>query len=501
MAEKNRQEKLKEITNGIADGIKSVFTSEKFKDYLKTMSKFHKYSVNNITLIFMQRPDASRVAGYRDWGRKFGRHVKAGEKGIKIIAPTPVKKKQEKIYPDTNLPMRDRDGNIIMDEQETIIPFYKIVTVFDVSQTEGKPLPSLASDLTGDVQEYEIFIEALRRSSPVPITFEPMAETTDGYFRPSEQRIAIREGMSQVQTVSAAIHEIAHSKLHNNNIQQSEPLKDGEKKPPKDKRTMETEAEAVSYTVCQYFSIETGENSFGYLASWARNKELPELRASLTTIRAASNELINDIDRHFAEICEEKGKSDIELETEISHQIPSEGESVHLDSLEHQDERETAFLNQSGDYFAIYQLKDGDETRDIRFEPLDYVKAVGQAVDRSNYNLVYTSMLTDAHDLDSTLNKIYDQFNINQPLDYQGRSVSMSDIIALKLAGVISCHYVDRYGFSQVSDFLPLNLGTAVHHEKRQEKTYKENPSVMRQIKQKAKAESQKPKRKRSMER
>ncbi len=173
--------------------------------------------------------------------------------------------------------MRDKDGNII-EEQETVIPFYKIVTVFDVSQTEGKPLPSLASDLTGNVQQYEIFIEALRRSSPVPITFEPMEENKDGYFRPSEQRIAIREGMSQVQTVCTAVHEI-----------------------------METEAEAVSYTVCQYFSIETGENSFGYLASWAKDKELPELKASLTTIRKAASELISDIDRHFAEICKEKG--------------------------------------------------------------------------------------------------------------------------------------------------------------------------------------------------
>jgi len=271
---------------------------------------------------------------------------------------------------------------------------------------------------------------------------------------------------------------------------------------------METEAEAVSYTVCQYFSIETGENSFGYLASWARNKELPELKTSLTTIRAAANELINDIDRHFAEICEEKGidlsdahKGEIEQEAEVSHPISSEGESAHLESLEHQDEREIAFLNQSGDCFAIYQLKDGDETRDIRFETLDYIKAAGQAVARSNYDLVYTGMLTNAHDLNSTLNKIYEQFNIHQPLDYQGRSVSMSDIIALKLGGVVSCHYVDRYGFSQVSDFMPLNLETAVHHEKRQEKTYKEKPSAIRQLKPKAKAESKKPKRKRGMER
>jgi len=484
MAEKTRQEKLKEITDGIADGIKSVFTSGKFKDYLKTMSKFHKYSVNNITLIFMQRPDSTLVSGYRDWERKFGRHVKAGEKGIKIIAPTPVKRRQEKLDPYTNLPMRDQDGNIIMDDKETIIPFYKIVTVFDVSQTEGEPLPSLASDLTGDVQKYEIFLEALQRSSPVPITFEPMAETMDGYFRPSEQRIAIREGMSQVQTVSAAIHEIAHSKLHNN-IQQSEPSQDGEKKPPKDKRTMETEAEAVSYTVCQYYSIETGENSFGYLASWAKNKELPELKASLTTIRAAANELINDIDCNFAEICKEKG---IDL-------------SEHLDSVENQDERETAFLNQSDDCFAIYQLKDGDETRDIRFEPLDYVKAAGQTVDRSNYNLVYTGMLTNAHDLDATLNKIYEQFNINRPSDYQGRNVSISDIIALKLAGEISYHYVDRYGFSPVSDFMPPDMRTAVHREKRQEQTTKKKPSVLKQLNQKAKTESKKTKRKRGMER
>ncbi len=327
MAEKTRNEKLKEITDGIADGIKSVFTSDKFAEYLKTMSKFHNYSLNNITLIHMQRPDATLVSGFQDWKRKFGRHVNAGEKEIKIIAPIPVKKKREKLDPDTKLPMRDKDGKII-EEQETIIPFYKIVTVFDVSQTEGKPLPSLASDLTGNVQQYEIFMEALRRSSSVPITFEPMDENKDGYFRPSEQRIAIREGMSQVQTVCATVHEIAHSKLHNNK-QQPEPSKDGKKEPPKDRSTMETEAEAVSYTVCQYFSIETGENSFGYLASWAKDKELPELKASLTTIRKASSELINDIEHHFTEICNEKG---IDLsathEEAISEQdIPDEHES------------------------------------------------------------------------------------------------------------------------------------------------------------------------------
>lgn len=214
---KSNKERLKEITDSIETGIKELFSSDKFKQYLQTMSRFHRYSVNNQMLIYMQKPNATHVAGFNKWRDQFGRNVKKGERGIKIIAPTPYKKKveQEKLDPDTKLPLLDDTGKPIMEEKEIEIPMYRVVSVFDVSQTFGKPLPQLASDLTGNVQNYEAFLEAIKRSCAVPISFEPLANNLDGYFSLSEQRIAIREGMSEVQTVSALLHEIAHSKLHN----------------------------------------------------------------------------------------------------------------------------------------------------------------------------------------------------------------------------------------------------------------------------------------------
>ena len=218
MAEKqSSRDRLKEITASIEDGIKELFQSESYAQYLQTMSRFHHYSVNNQVLIHMQKPDATLVAGFNKWKNQFGRNVIKGEHGIKIIAPTPVKKKieQEKLDPDTQLPMLDADGKIITEEKTIQIPMYKPVTVFDVSQTEGKPLPQLAHDLSGNVANYDVFMEALRRSSPVPISIEVMRGGMDGYFDLEHQDIAIRKGMSEVQTVSAVIHEMAHALLHN----------------------------------------------------------------------------------------------------------------------------------------------------------------------------------------------------------------------------------------------------------------------------------------------
>lgn len=218
MAEKqSNKDRLKEITDGIEQGIRELFDSDQYRRYLSTMSRFHRYSLNNVMLIHMQRPDATLVAGFNKWRDQFGRNVKKGEKGIKIIAPTPFKKKVEKVKldPDTQAPMLDRDGNAIMEEKEIQIPLFKVVSVFDVSQTEGKPLPELVSNLNGSVQQYEIFMEALRRSSPVPMEIKPISRDSDGFFSLTDQSITIRAGMSEVQTVCAAIHEIAHSKLHN----------------------------------------------------------------------------------------------------------------------------------------------------------------------------------------------------------------------------------------------------------------------------------------------
>ena len=411
MAENEKQtnkERLKDITDSIERGIQDLFQSDKYAQYLRTMSRFHKYSVNNTMLIYMQKPDATLVAGFNKWRDQFERNVMKGEKGIKIIAPTPFKKKieQEKRDPDTNLPMLDADGKVIIEEKEIKIPMFKPVTVFDVSQTDGKPLPQLASDLTGNVQTYEVFMEALRRASPVPIEIIPIRDGSDGYFSLDNQKISIREGMSEVQTVSAVVHEIGHAKLHNQkkieepkdatkyqeveifdipalfsngrvtpadipegmycydlrgsdddpgmpvmvenhvvvnhagSIITAKPLDLGEdgrlaltedeglnfvggeisayrffNEQRKDRHTEEVEAESISFAVCAYYGIETGENSFGYIATWSKDKELKELRASLETINSTSSELITDIDRHYADIMKER-ESEMAIETE-----------------------------------------------------------------------------------------------------------------------------------------------------------------------------------------
>ena len=314
MAEKQTsKDRMREIVDSIENGIKELFESDKYRKYLATMSRFHRYSVNNTMLIYMQRPDATHVAGFNKWRDQFGRNVLKGEKGIRIIAPTPYKKKVEEIKtdPETNAPVLDADGKAIIEEKEIRIPMFKVVSVFDVSQTAGKPLPQLAADLSGNVQQYEVFMEALRRASPVPIEIKPVAHDTDGFFSIKEQRITIRAGMSEVQTVCAAVHEIAHAKLHDYE-HMTELADDGETilvPGEKSRNTEEVEAESISYAVCQYYGIETGENSFGYIATWSKGKELKELRASLETINKTASELITDIDRHFAEICKERGIS------------------------------------------------------------------------------------------------------------------------------------------------------------------------------------------------
>ena len=314
MAEKkpSNRERIKEIVTGIEANIQDLFQSDKFADYLRTMSRFHNYSYNNTILIHMQMPSATHVAGFNKWKNQFGRHVKKGERGLTVIAPTPFKKRVEemKLDPDTRAPVLDSDGNIVMEEREIKIPLFRPVKVFDVSQTEGRPLPSLVSPLTGDVQQYEAFMEALRRTSPVPMQFKPLREGLDGFFNLKDQTITIREDMSQVQTVCAAVHEITHAMLHNREKERLSAVagtEQAEKIKPKDRNTEEVEAESVSYTVCQYYGIETSSNSLGYIATWSKDKTLPELKSSLETISKTANILITSIDRHFQEICKERG--------------------------------------------------------------------------------------------------------------------------------------------------------------------------------------------------
>ena len=641
------RERLREITDGIEQGIKELFESEKYMRYLSVMSRFHRYSVNNTMLIYMQKPDATLVAGFNKWKNQFERHVKKGEHGITIIAPTPYKKKIEEMKrdPDTHAPILDADGKAVMEEKEIEIPMFRPVKVFDVSQTDGKPLPELSSSLSGTVPHYEAFLEALRRSAPVPIEFEPMAANTDGYFSPDQQRIAIREGMSEVQTVSATVHEIAHSKLHNRQKMQ-ETAAAGDNAPdqpkPKDRRTEEVEAESISYAVCQYFGIQTGENSFGYIASWSKGKELKELRASLETINKTSCELINNIERHYKEICKERGidltakqepeQADIpqealfllndatylhiqpcdtgwdytlydqesmkeldggqldapklsrsaavrqiceglelenpsvqdaplsmietlqdaacqQMQEQVSQQtaeatatqlpdaqeqsldeypMPDSEVSVsdmqeygyfydgmlpvtreraleldaagltvyvlhedntesmvfdteeimehgglfgveheeweqspqfHEKVLERQDrqlEREQAFLSHEGCCFAIYQVS-RDDPQNVRFMNLDWLQSHNLAVDRSNYDLIYTAPLNGSGSTMEQLETLYEQFNLKKPVDFHSPSLSVSDIVAIKQDGKVSCHYCDSVGFTEIPGFLPDN--------------------------------------------
>ena len=629
MAENEKQtnkERLKDITDSIERGIQDLFQSDKYAEYLRTMSRFHKYSVNNTMLIYMQKPDATLVAGFNKWRDQFERNVMKGEKGIKIIAPTPFKKKieQEKRDPDTNLPMLDADGKVITEEKEIKIPMFKPVTVFDVSQTDGKPLPQLASDLSGNVQNYEVFMEALRRSAPVPIEILP-----------------IREGMSEVQTVSAVVHEIAHSKLHNQKkieepkdapkyqeveifdvpalfsdgrisladlpeglyrydlrgsdddpgmpvtveqnvtvnhagaIITAKPLDLGEdgcltltedgglnfvggeismqrffNEQRKDRNTEEVEAESISFAVCAYYGIATGENSFGYIATWSKDKELKELRASLETINKTSSELITDIDRNYAEIMKER-EAEMAIETDESNsktaedsideitrkvqeeepvQAPDNGympdPSMSIEAMnaygytdsdmlplskeralelferdvpiymlyegnteamafEAEDivlfsgcfgitredwdavkdevppmdlelikqKRERAFLDSPSDAYAIYQLKSDDSTADIRFMNSEYLQKKGIEPQYENYELVYTGALTKDGSQIEKLEDLYRIFNVEHPQDFIGHSLSVSDIVALKQAGVVSYHYVDSIGYKELINF------------------------------------------------
>ena len=293
-------EKLKEITDRLEQGITELFDSERYKEYLRVMSKFHNYSFNNTLLIAMQKPDASLVAGFSAWKNNFERNVMKGQKGIKIIAPSPFKVKQEmqKIDPHTQKPVIGKDGKPVTEEKEITIPAYKVVTVFDVSQTEGKELPDIAVDeLTGDVDRYKDFFAALEKTSPVPIAFEKIEGGSHGYYHLADKRIALNEGMSELQTLKTAIHEIAHAKLHD--IDLNAP-KDGQ--PRVDRNTREVEAESVAYTVCQHYGLDTSDYSFGYVAGWSSGRELSELKSSLETIRSAAAEIINSIDENLAEL-------------------------------------------------------------------------------------------------------------------------------------------------------------------------------------------------------
>lgn len=632
MAEKqNHNERLKEITDSIETGIMELFESDKYKSYLQTMSRFHKYSLNNTMLISMQKPNSTLVAGFNKWRDGFSRYVKKSEKGIKIIAPTPykIKEEREKLDPQTKVPILDASGKVQTEKVEIQIPMFRVVSVFDVSQTDGEPLPTLASDLTGDVAAFEVFMEAIKRTAPVPIEMKPLPEDSDGYYHTEEKRIAIREGMSEVQTVSATIHEVAHSLLHNRKMEkelQAQQSENPKSIKPKDRNTEEVEAESISFAVCNYYGIQTAENSLGYIAAWSKGKELAELRASLETINKTSSELISGIDKHFAEIVKERG-IDLTAETPVMEQAPDpnkghiteDGYNIEVDGhigtwyvidtevidstkyflleheehgdgaacvivdsdgklilddvwngfddlqdyfdsntpvvetekaslpeppieehsypmpdpevsiadrnaygytsdellplsqeravelfeqdltvyllyednteamafdredidnhsglfgiektdwlamQEHEEEKdngklssemsEQLFMERTDDAFAIYELKDGEELRDFRFEGLDWIKSKGLTVERDNYNFIYSEPFTKYAPQRDRLDEIWERFNNDHPADFQGHSLSVSDIVAIRQSGVVTYHYCDSFDFVELPKF------------------------------------------------
>ena len=489
-------EKLKEITDRLEQGITELFESERYKEYLRVMSKFHNYSFNNTLLIAMQKPDASLVAGFSAWKNNFGRNVMKGQKGIKIIAPSPYKVKQEmkKIDPHTQQPIIGKDGKPVTEEKEITIPAYKVVSVFDVSQTEGKELPDIAVDeLTGDVERYRDFFAALEKTSPVPIGFEQILGSSHGYYHLEDKRIAIQEGMSELQTLKTAIHEIAHAKLHDIDLNAPE----NEQQPRATQRTREVEAESVAYTVCQHYGLDTSDYSFGYVAGWSSGRELSELKSSLETIRSAAAEIINSIDGHIAELQKEQAQDaprDKAAMPEYIYKIeanprttgdndrfflqaylPQEngrakiGDVLYIGSLAKcrelmgglnageltQGEVKELYAKAQEaeadkDTFSIYQLKQGDETRDFRFEPYDRLQAAGNVVDKTNYELVYSAELTPG----TSLEDIYTRFNIDHPKDFKGHSLSVSDVVVLHQNGQDAAHYVDSFGYKEVPEFL-----------------------------------------------
>ena len=298
-------EKMKEITDRLEAGIQELFDSDRFKEYLRVMSKFHNYSFNNTLLIAMQKPDATFVAGYTSWKNNFGRQVVSQAKSIKVLAPSPykIKKEIDKIDPKTKKPVTDKNGKPVKEETEITVPAFKVVSVFDVSQTEGKELPSIGVDeLTGDVEQYNDFFKAAELSAPVPVGFEKIGSGTKGYYSQTDKRIAINEGMSELQNLKTLIHETAHAKLHDIDLN-APPEKQADRP---DRRTREVQAESIAYAVCQHYGLDTSDYSFSYVAQWSSGRELAELKASLETIRNTASELIKDIDKNFAELTKDR---------------------------------------------------------------------------------------------------------------------------------------------------------------------------------------------------
>ena len=484
------------IMQSLESGVEELFTSNRYQEFLKTMAKFHNYSFNNTMLIAMQRPDATLVTSYKNW-QSMGRQVMKGEKGITIIAPAPYKKMKEKEVLDENQrPIMGTDGKPKTEQVEVIVPHFKAVTVFDIAQTSGEPIQTLAPELlTAAVQDFDSFMQAIQKISPVPIRFDEIDGNANGYYHNADKEIVIKKGLSESQTLKTAIHETAHAKLHDKEIMESLGVE-------KDRLTKEVEAESVAYCVCSSFGLDTSDYSFPYIAGWSSSREMKEMKASMDVIRKTAGEMIDQLTEELEIILEEKQKTELHekygilvdaleaagyrydyRESEPGHivlapdgtheiagylQFESWGDikdwledtiAEGTDISERVDRAlypfkfdytlEEEMFRGNGDRYAIYHVDEGTPGKQHLFMNMAMVKEDGITIDAANYKCVYSGRLHENEKLDD----LYAVFNDNPPADYKAHSMSVSDVIITNRGGDMQAYYVDRFGFAELPDF------------------------------------------------
>lgn len=484
------------IMQSLESGVEELFTSNRYQEFLKTMAKFHNYSFNNTMLIAMQRPDATLVTSYKNW-QSMGRQVMKGEKGITIIAPAPYKKMKEKEVLDENQrPIMGTDGKPKTEQVEVTVPHFKAVTVFDIAQTSGEPIQTLAPELlTAAVQDFDSFMQAIQKISPVPIRFDEIDGNANGYYHNADKEIVIKKGLSESQTLKTAIHETAHAKLHDKEIMESLGVE-------KDRLTKEVEAESVAYCVCSSFGLDTSDYSFPYIAGWSSSREMKEMKASMDVIRKTAGEMIDQLTEELEIILEEKQKTELHekygilvdaleaagyrydyRESEPGHivlapdgtheiagylQFESWGDikdwledtiAEGTDISERVDRAlypfkfdytlEEEMFRGNGDRYAIYHVDEGTPGKQHLFMNMAMVKEDGITIDAANYKCVYSGRLHENEKLDD----LYAMFNDNPPADYKAHSMSVSDVIITNRGGDMQAYYVDRFGFAELPDF------------------------------------------------
>lgn len=484
------------IMQSLESGVEELFTSNRYQEFLKTMAKFHNYSFNNTMLIAMQRPDATLVTSYKNW-QSMGRQVMKGEKGITIIAPAPYKKMKEKEVLDENQrPIMGTDGKPKTEQVEVTVPHFKAVTVFDIAQTSGEPIQTLAPELlTAAVQDFDSFMQAIQKISPVPIRFDEIDGNANGYYHNADKEIVIKKGLSESQTLKTAIHETAHAKLHDREIMESLGVE-------KDRLTKEVEAESVAYCVCSSFGLDTSDYSFPYIAGWSSSREMKEMKASMDVIRKTAGEMIDRLTEELEIILEEKQKTELHdkygilvdaleaagyrydyreskpghivLAPDGTHEIAgylqfeswgdiqnwledtiTEGTDIServdraMYPFKYDYTLEEEMFRGNGDRYAIYHVDEDTPGKQHLFMNMAMVKEDGITIDAANYKCVYSGRLHENEKLDD----LYAVFNDNPPADYKAHSMSVSDVIITNRGGDMQAYYVDRFGFAELPDF------------------------------------------------